>query len=70
MNQRAELSEQDRAILAEAVQHMDESEATMAEHRRRVAAVVERTSYREVARLTGLSTNTLQRWVRESRASP
>lgn len=38
-----------------------------ADHRRTVAVeMMHKSSVREVARLTGLSTNTLQRWKREA----
>lgn len=43
------------------------AEAELAELRLFFAAKVRESSYREVARLTGFSTNTLQRWVREAK---
>lgn len=62
VTQRQELSAQDQVRLL-AVQ------ADVAEARERLQEVavemVQKSSYREVSRLTGLSTNTLQRWVRE-----
>lgn len=48
-----------------------QADVTEARERLQEVAVemVEKSSYREVARLTGLSTNTLQRWVREAKSS-
>lgn len=41
-------------------------EAASAWYREVVLEMIDKSSYREVARLTGLSTNTLQRWKREA----
>lgn len=66
VTQRGALSPDDEERLM-AAKAADEAAADV--RRQYVAIVVEminKSSYREVARLTGLSTNTLQRWKRES----
>lgn len=63
MTQRGALSEADRAdvLLAKT-----EYEDAFAAYREATSEAVDKSSYREVARLTGLSTNTLLRWKREA----
>lgn len=43
-----------------------DAEGVVAFYRHVVVEMIDKSSYREVARLTGLSTNTLQRWKREA----
>lgn len=64
VTQRGQLTDADKIRLL-AVQ----ADVTEARERLQEVAVemVEKSSYREVARLTGFSTNTLQRWVREAK---
>ena len=67
MTQRGRLDPDDVARLM-AAKREDEEAAKRRETYKRVAvAMVEKSSYREVERLTGLSTNTLQRWKREAK---
>ncbi|MDR7253691.1 transposase-like protein [Nocardioides sp. BE266] len=63
MTQRGQLSQEDERQLFAALR-----EAKVAEGRFQLLAVemVAKSSFREVARLMGLSTNTLQRWKREA----
>lgn len=66
MTQKGQLSEADQLDLSEAMEDWRRTEETRAMIRSAVVEMVEKSSYREVARLTGLSTNTLQRWKREA----
>ena len=63
MTQRGRLSHEDHVRLAEAAIAAEEAAAYL----RRVAVeMVGKSSFREVARALGVSTNTLQRWKREA----
>jgi DNA invertase Pin-like site-specific DNA recombinase len=66
VTQRAALSAADQSRLAEARRDYDDAMRTIDTYRAVAVEMVEKSSYREVARLTGLSTNTLQRWKREA----
>jgi uncharacterized protein YerC len=68
MTQRATLSDDDRYRLEEYRRDAELAQGAIAAYRTVAVEMVERSSYREVARLTGLSTNTLQRWKREASA--
>lgn len=64
VTQRGRLDKTDRVELLRA---QDEALRATAHYRRLTVEMVERSSYREVERLTGVSTNTLQRWKKEIR---
>lgn len=64
MTQRGRLSSEDEEDLLLA---RDDASMATAHYRRLAVEMVERSSYREVERLTGVSTNTLQRWKKEIR---
>ena len=49
---------------------MDKHHAAERAYRAAVLAAVEASSFRAVAEVTGLSTNTIQRWKREASAPP
>lgn len=66
MTQRGELSAEDQRRLLEAKAEDDATSNVRGRYREVVVEMLEKSSYREVGRLTGLSTNTLQRWRRES----
>ena len=66
MTQRGRLTDGQERRLREIVEDWRLLEATLAEHRGEIARFVGLSSYREVARITGFSTNTLQRWKREA----
>lgn len=68
VTQRAGLSAADQNRLEEAMAMAQAARHDLEVHRQIVVEMVEKSSYREVARLTGLSTNTLQRWKREAGA--
>lgn len=63
-----QLTESDAHKLREVMRQWDETEATREELRQIVANMVGRSSFRAVAEVTGLSTNTLQRWKREAKS--
>jgi DNA invertase Pin-like site-specific DNA recombinase len=66
VTQRGQLSPEDEQRLAGAkVQRDDALEAAAVAYRGLVLEMVAKSSLREVARVTGLSTNTLQRWKNE-----
>ena len=62
MTQRGKLSPEDEEQLVAAWM---ESRRTTVAYKRLVAEMIEKASYREVERFTGVSTTTLQRWKRE-----
>lgn len=66
MTQRAVLDSGDQEKLAIAQTNYLKAQAWISAYRRVVVEMIDKSSYREVARLTGLSTNTLQRWKREA----
>ena len=67
MTQKAALSAEDEDLLLRAKDAAEEAAAgPIAVYRHVVVEMIDKSSYREVARLTGLSTNTLQRWKREA----
>ncbi len=66
MTQKGQLSEADEAELLMAMQSWETTENIRAAVRQVAVDMVGKSSYREVSRLTGLSTNTLQRWKREA----
>jgi DNA-directed RNA polymerase specialized sigma24 family protein len=66
MTQKGTLSPEDEQELLDAKQIYDSAQEMLAEYRAVVIYMLDKSSYREVARLTGLSTNTLQRWKREA----
>lgn len=63
MAQRGKLSRKDEERIIKA--WMEAQRATVA-YKRLVAEMIEKSSYREVERATGVSTNTLQRWKKEA----
>lgn len=67
MTQRGQLGPDDVARLMAAKQQDEEAAKRREVYKRVAVAMVEKSSYREVERLTGLSTNTLQRWKREAK---
>ena len=66
MTQRATLSAEDEQKLRQSLRDYFVAQAQIEKHRSVVVEMVEKSSYREVNRLTGISTNTLQRWKREA----
>lgn len=66
MTQKGTLSPEDERELADAMIEWRMAEDAMAGCRLVVVEMIDKSSYREVARLTGFSTNTLQRWKREA----
>ncbi len=66
MTQRATLSDEDEQKLRQSLRDYFVANAAIEKHRAVVVEMIDKSSYREVARLTGLSTNTLQRWKREA----
>lgn len=66
MTQRAKLSSKDQGRLEEAMAWAQSARIDLEKSRQVVVEMIDKSSYREVARLTGLSTNTLQRWKREA----
>ena len=66
MTQRQALSSGDERRLLLARADYLESLKTAEAYRAVVVEMIDKSSYREVARLTGISTNTLQRWKREA----
>lgn len=62
-----ELTEGDLLRLRLVMRDWEEAEAVRAELRQAVVNMIERSSFRAVAEVTGFSTNTLQRWKREAR---
>jgi hypothetical protein len=63
VTQRGQLSRDDQTRLFVALHDAKSAEGAF---QLLVVEMIEKSSYREVARLTGLSTNTLQRWKREA----
>lgn len=68
MTQKGRLDPEDERRLLAAKRTDEDAQATRDWYRRIVVEMVGKSSYREVERLTGLSTNTLQRWKREAGA--
>lgn len=66
MTQRRTLSPEDVDRLMAAKRTDEDAQTTRAWYQGIVVEMIDKSSYREVARLTGLSTNTLQRWKREA----
>lgn len=66
VTQKATISGFDEKLLARAMLQMERAQRDVVSYREIVVELVEKYSFREVARLTGLSTNTLQRWKREA----
>lgn len=66
VTQKATISGFDEKLLARAMLQMERAQRDIVSYREIVVELVEKYSFREVARLTGLSTNTLQRWKREA----
>lgn len=66
MTQKGTLSPEDERRLAEARGAYEVAMRAGEHWKRIVVEMIDKSSYREVARLTGLSTNTLQRWKREA----
>ncbi len=66
MTQKAALDADDQARLSAAQREYEDALQRVVAYRAVVVNMIEKSSYREVARLTGLSTNTLQRWKREA----
>ena len=64
VTQRGRLSSEDEQRLLDAKARDAEIAAVRDEYRRIAVEMMEKSSVREVARLTGLSTNTLQQWKR------
>lgn len=64
VTQRGRLTPEDEQRLAEAKAKDAEAALARDEYRRVAVEMMEKSSVREVARLTGLSTNTLQQWKR------
>lgn len=60
------MSDADRAKLDDALIAHHEALAQITRYRAVVVEMIGKSSFREVANLTGLSTNTLQRWKREA----
>lgn len=65
MTQRGVLSPEDEEQLLAAWM---EARRTTVAYKRLVIEMIEKTSYREVARFTGVSTTTLQQWKKEMEA--
>lgn len=66
MNQRATLSSDDLERLNNAKAAHEAAEAARLEYRQVCVEMMSKSSVRLVAELTGLSTNTLQRWKAEA----
>ena len=66
MTQKGVLSDADRMKLDAAMIENHEAQAQIENYRAVVVEMLGKSSFREVANLTGLSTNTLQRWKREA----
>jgi DNA invertase Pin-like site-specific DNA recombinase len=66
MTQRGQLDPTDEARLTAAKAEYDRAIQAIEDYRAVVVEMIEKASYREVARLTGLSTNTLTRWKRDA----
>ena len=66
VTQRGELSADDLDRLLQARAADQEADAVRAHYRSVCVEMVSKSSLRNVAQLTGLSTNTLQRWKRET----
>ena len=66
MTQRGELSAEDLDRLLHAKAADQEADAARLRYRSVCVEMVSKSSLRNVAHLTGLSTNTLQRWKREA----
>lgn len=65
MSQRGALTDDDRRRLLEAKTASEEAEAVRAHYRSVCVEMMTKSSIRVVAELTGVSTNTLQRWKRD-----
>ncbi len=66
MTQRGQLSDEDKRTIDEWDELASAAQQVLGEWRRVMVGMVSRSSYREVSRLTGISTTTLQRWTREA----
>lgn len=64
VTQKGSLTQTEREELAAAMVDWHHAEELQAAVRAKCVKAVDRSSYREVAALTGFSTNTLQRWKR------
>lgn len=60
------MSADDQKYLSRAMSMLERAQRDVENYRAVVVELVEKYSFREVARVTGLSTNTLQRWKREA----
>lgn len=69
VTQRGRLTPEDEQRLKDAKAKDAEAATWRDEYRRVAVEMMEKSSLREVARLTGKSTNTLQRWKREAAQS-
>lgn len=65
MSQRGALTDDDRRRLLEAKTASEEAETIRAHYRSVCVEMMAKSSIRVVAELTGVSTNTLQRWKRD-----
>lgn len=65
VTQKGTLTEEEREELTAALGDWRRAEGIQADVRAKCVEAVGRSSYREVAAVTGFSTNTLQRWKRE-----
>lgn len=67
VTQRGELSAEDKAeLVGDTLAVWAEAEALRTYVRSRCVEMVDKSSFRAVAEVTGFSTNTLQRWKREA----
>lgn len=68
MTQKATLSDEDEQRLRQSLRDYFVAQTQIDKHRAVVVEMINKSSFREVNRLTGISTNTLQRWKREASA--
>lgn len=66
MTQRGKLEPHEEFILTGTLREMRKAEVVRDMHRLAIVEMVDKSSFREVSRLTGISTTTLQRWKREA----
>lgn len=66
VTQKATLSGDDEKKLRQALRDYFVAQEKIERYRAVVVEMIEKSSFREVNRLTGISTNTLQRWKREA----
>lgn len=67
VNQQGQLTPDDEARLKAARAAAKEADRIRAEFRAVCVEMIEKSSFRRVSELTGVSTNTLQKWKREAR---